>query len=155
MKRLLFVLALAVAVGAASYVTCYRHVMATAVLTPDGTDADLAWLKREFALTPAQFEKVLALHHAYCPVCADHCARYAAERTRLESLLKEKDAWSPEIGQTVAAIAAIRSECRQSMLHHAYEVAACMSPEEGRRYLDMIREQVLAEEPAGMMAHSH
>ncbi|MDE3084302.1 MAG: periplasmic heavy metal sensor [Verrucomicrobiota bacterium] len=128
--------------------------MASVVIMPDGTDAEQAWLKREFALTPAQYEKIVQLHRAYRPDCADHCANYAAERVRLASLLKENTAWSPEIGEAVAAIARIRSECRQSMLHHAYEVAACMSPDEGRRYLDMIRAQILTEEPAGMMANS-
>jgi len=153
MKRILIVLVLAAAFGVASYRISYRCAMASVVITPDGTDAELGWLKHEFALTPAQYEKVLALHHAYSPVCGGHCARYMAAREHLKSLLKENTAWSPEVGATIEEIARIRGECRQSMLRYAYDVAACMSPDEGRRYLAMIRARILAEDPVNMMGN--
>jgi hypothetical protein len=153
MKRLLIVLCLAVAAGVASYRICYHCAMASVVVTPDGTDAELGWLKHEFALTPAQYEKILALHHAYSPVCGGHCSRYMAAREHLQTLLKENPAWSPETGATIEEIARIRGECRKSMLRYAYDVAACMSPGQGQRYLDMIRARVLSEDPANMMGN--
>ncbi|HXA81090.1 MAG TPA: periplasmic heavy metal sensor [Opitutaceae bacterium] len=153
MKRFLIVLFMAVAFGVASYRVSYHCAMASVVIAPDGTDAELGWLKHEFALTPAQYEKVLALHHAYSPVCGGHCARYMAAREHLQSLLKENTAWSPEAGSAIEEIARIRGECRQSMLRYAYDVAACMSPDEGRRYLDMIRARILAEDPVNMMGN--
>ena len=153
MKRLVLVLCLAAAVGIASYFICYHQVMACVVVAPDGTDAELGWLKQEFSLTPAQYEKVLALHHAYSPVCGGHCARYMAAQMHLQSLLKEKSAWSPETGATIEEIARIRGECRASMLRYAYDVAACMSPGEGQRYLDMIRARILSEDPDNMMGN--
>jgi len=156
MKKLFIVLGLAVAVGLVSYFCCYRHAMASVVVvTPDGTDAELAWLKHEFALTPAQYEKILTLHRAYQPVCAGHCARYMAARQRLETLLKEQQGWSPDEGAALDEIARVRSECHQAMLRYAYTVAACMSPEEGRRYLQMIDTRLLSGEPADMMANPH
>lgn len=154
MKKLLILLGLVVAVGLASYFFYYRHVMASAVITPNGTDAELAWLKSEFALTPAQYEKVLALHHAYSPVCAGHCASYMAAHQRLESLLRQQTSWSPEQGAALAEMARIQSECHASMLKYAYDVAACMSPEQGSRYLDMIKLQLVHGDPAGMFAAS-
>ncbi|MGA3006965.1 MAG: hypothetical protein ABSE59_03640, partial [Opitutaceae bacterium] len=80
-------------------------------------------------------------------------ASYMAARERLQTLLKENSAWTPETGATIEDIARIRGECRQSMLRYAYDVAACMSPEEGRRYLDLIRARILAEDPANMMGN--
>ncbi len=153
MKKLLVMLALVVGVGATTYVVCYRRAMVT-VVTPDGTDAELGWLKREFALTPAQYEQVLALHHAYRPLCADHCNRYVAARRQLDELLKQRSGWSPEAGAAIAEQARVQGECHASMLKYAYDVAACMSPVQGRRYLDMIKLQLLEGDPAGMFAAS-
>lgn len=153
MKKLIILLALVVAIGATTYLVCYRRAM-VAVITPDGTDAELGWLKREFALTAAQYEKVLALHHAYRPVCADHCNRYIAARRQLDDLLKKQSAWSPEAGAAIAEQARLQGECHASMLKYAYDVAACMSAEQGRRYLDMIKMQLMEGDPAGMFAAS-
>ena len=152
MKRFWFLLGLVALVGASSYAIYYNRAMADAVVTPDGTDAELAWLRREFALTSAQYEKVLALHHAYRPVCADHCARYIAVRRRLDDLLKNQTNWTPEASAAIAEQARIQGECHASMLKYAYDVAACMSAEQGRRYLAMIKLQLMEGDPAGMFA---
>jgi hypothetical protein len=154
MKRFLIVLVMAVAFGIASYRISYHCDMASVVVTPDGTDAELGWLKHEFALTPAQYEKILALHRAYSPVCAGHCARYREVHQRLDTLLKNQTTWTPEAGAALDELARIQSECHVSMLKYAYGVAACMSPEEGRRYLDMIKLQLVHGDPAGMFAAS-
>lgn len=154
MRRLVVVLALVVAVGVTTYVVCYRRAM-VAVVTPDGTDRELGWLKREFALAPAQYEKVLALHHAYRPICADHCTRYIAVRRQFDELLKNQAGWSPAVAAAIADQARIQGECHASMLKYAYDVAACMSPEQGRRYLDMIKMQLTEGDPAGMFAAAH
>ena len=156
MKKLFVLLALVVLVGAGSYYFCYHRAMASiVVVTPDGTDAELAWLKREFALDSAQYEKVVALHRAYRPVCADHCTRYVAAHRRLTDLLKSSALWSPEMDTAFADQARIQSECHASMLKYAYRVAACMSPEPGRRYLEMIKLQLIEGDPAGMFAAAH
>ena len=152
MKRFWLLLGLVVLVGATSYAIYYNRAMADAVVTPDGTDAELGWLKREFALDSAQYEKVLALHHAYRPVCADHCNRYIAVRKRLDELLKNQSSWTPEASAAIAEQARIQGECHASMLKYAYDVAACMSPEQGRRYLAMIKLQLMEGDPAGMFA---
>ena len=114
--------------------------------------AELVWLKSEFGLDAAQYEKVVALHHAYRPVCADHCTRYVAAHRRLGDLLKNSASWSPEMDAAFAEQARIQSECHASMLKYAYSVAACMSPEQGRRYLEMIKMQLVEGDPAGMFA---
>lgn len=154
MKRFWILLGLVALVGGASYALYYHRAMAGVVVTPDGTDAELVWLKSEFALTPAQYEKVLALHHAYRPRCADHCTRYVAARRQLDDLLKQRSGWSPEAAAAIAEQARVQGECHASMLKYAYDVAACMFPEQGRRYLDMIKLQLLEGDPAGMFAAS-
>lgn len=150
MKKILLLLAIAAVVGVCSYTLVYHRAMQP-VITPDGTDAELGWLKGEFALTSEQYEKVLALHHAYRPVCADHCQRYVAAHQRLADLLKQS-AWSGEATAALAERARVQSECHASMLKYAYDVAACMTPEQGRRYLEMIKLQLMEGDPAGMFA---
>ena len=113
MKKFLALLALVLAVGFGSYALVYQRAMESVVVTPDGTDAELAWLKREFALTPAQYEKVLTLHHAYRPVCAGHCDRYLAAHRRLAELLKEQAAWSPEAAPSARILAGLTASCCQ------------------------------------------
>lgn len=152
MKRFLLLLGLVVLVGATSYAIYYNRAMADVVVTPDGTDAELGWLKREFALDSAQYGKVLALHHAYRPICADHCNRYIAVRKRLDELLKNQSSWTPEASAAIAEQARIQGECHASMLKYAYDVAACMSADQGRRYLAMIKMQLMEGDPAGMFA---
>lgn len=155
MKKLLLLLVLVAAVGSVTYYVCFRRAMASiAVVTPDGTDAELGWLKSEFVLTSAQYEKVLALHHAYKPVCAGHCMRYITTHRQLADLLKSQTAWTPETDRLFAERARIQSECHASMLKYAYAVAACMSPEQGSRYLEMIKLQLIEGDPAGMFAAS-
>ncbi|MGH7945719.1 MAG: hypothetical protein ACREH8_04890, partial [Opitutaceae bacterium] len=143
MKRFWVLIALVVVVGATSYAVYYHRVMADLVVTPGGTEAELAWLKREFALAPVQYEQVLKLHHAYRPMCAEHCNRYIAVRRRLDDLLKHQTSWTPEASAAIAEQARIQGECHASMLKYAYDVAACMAPEQGRRYLAMIKMQLM------------
>jgi len=153
MRKFLFLLGFVAVVGAATYFVCYHRAMASVIIvTPDGTDAELAWLKREFALSNEQYAKVEALHEAYRPLCVGHCANYLEAHGRLKQLLETRTSWSPEIGEAVAAVARIQSECHASMLEYAYDVAACMSPEQGRRYLEMIKMQIIEGDPAGMFA---
>ncbi|HEX7632589.1 MAG TPA: hypothetical protein VF388_10670 [Lacunisphaera sp.] len=155
MKKLLILLGLVLAVGTISYYACYRWTMASmVVVTPDGTDSELAWLKQEFALTPAQYDKVLTLHRAYSPVCAGHCMRYMKAHRQLADRLKNQTAWTSETDRLFAEQARIQSECHASMLKYAYDVAACMSPDQGRRYLEMIKMQLIEGDPAGMFAAS-
>src|SRR5258707_15081716 len=116
MKRFPLLRVLVAGVGVGIYFFCYHRAMASVVVvTPDGTDAELGWLKREFALDSAHYEKVVALHHAYSPVCAEHCTRYVAAHRRLGDLLKNKASWSPERNAAFAEQAPIQSESQSSM----------------------------------------
>ncbi len=155
MKNFLALLGLVAVVGAGTYFLCYHQAMAPAEgVTSEGTDAELAWLQREFALEAKQYKRVVALHRAYRPACADQCVRYTAAHRRLTELLKRSARWSPEMDAVFAEQARVESECHASMLKYAYDVAACMSDEQGRRYLEMIKLQLLEGDPAGMFISS-
>jgi len=155
MKKFPILLGLIIAVGGLSYFVCYHRAMASvAVVTPVAIDAELAWLRQEFALTPAQYDRVLILHHAYSPGCVELCTRYLAAHRRLAALLKDRASWSPEMDAAFAEQARLQSECHASMLKYAYDVAACLSPDQSQRYLEMIKLQLIAGDPAGMFAAS-
>lgn len=151
MKKSLLVLGLAILTGIVVYQLSYTWTLAEQKPAM-GTDAELAWLGREFSLSPVQFEKVSALHVAYTPICAAHCTNYIAAHRRLTALLQSRTAWSPEVGTAIAEQARIQAECHGAMLKYAYEVAACMSPAESARYLEMIKRQLTDGDPAGMFA---
>lgn len=152
MMRPIILIIAAVAVGAASFMLCYRLSRADGVAGLAGTSSELEWLRTEFDLTPAQTERVAARHEEYLPQCQEHCARYRDGRQRLDEMLRRQPGWSLEVDSVVKELSAIRSECHQSLLRYASDVAACMPPEQGRRYLAMIREQVLRGDPTGMLA---
>jgi hypothetical protein len=77
-----------------------------------------------------------------------------AAHRRLADLLKSQTTWSLEASALIAEQARVQGECHASMLKYAYDVAACMSPEQGPRYLEMIKMQLIEGDPAGMFAAS-
>ena len=131
MKRLLFVLVLAVAAACATYSFHFRQKTAQ-------DETEQQWLKREFALSDAQLAAIERLERDYRPICDGHCADYMASHSRLEALLAKNTAWRPEMGQAMESLYRTQMECHRDMLKHAYEVSAVMAPDQAQRYLAMI-----------------
>ena len=102
---------------------------------------ELAWLKKEFHLSDAEFARVSKLHEAYLPECAERCRIIAAENEKLQQLLAQSAVVTPEIQMLLAERAQTRAECEAAMLKHFYEVSHTMPPEEGRRYLVWVQTQ--------------
>ncbi|MBL9139826.1 MAG: periplasmic heavy metal sensor [Verrucomicrobiales bacterium] len=100
--------------------------------------AELAWLQHEFQLTPAQFEKVTALHEAYRPRCAELCRRIHEQNRRLEEAALRTNAPTTELRSLVLETGRARDECRQAMLEHLYAVSREMPPEAASRYLRLM-----------------
>lgn len=145
MKRLLLVLAVSVIAGAISF-TAYFHNRQAALAHLD----ELSWLKEEFRLDDRQFAEVQRLRDAYVPVCTAHCAEYLQAQGALTAALKRNTAPGPELDQVVAALYQVQAKCQTGMLKHGYEMAAVMAPDQGARYLAMIKARVLAIVPADM-----
>lgn len=100
---------------------------------------ELAWLKKEFHLSDAEFTRVSKLHEAYLPQCAERCRIIAAENEILQQLLAQSATVTPEIQKLLAERAQTRAECEAAMLKHFYEVSHTMPLEEGRRYLAWVQ----------------
>ena len=104
---------------------------------------ELAWLKKEYHLNDAQFERVVSLHTAYWPKCGEMCGRIDEKNENLQRLLAATNVVTPEIKAALAEVAQVRIECQAAMLQHFYEVSRVMNPEDGKRYLDWVQEETL------------
>lgn len=122
--------------------------------------SELAWLRHEFRLDDAQFARVAALHSAYRPTCADLCRRIAEQNRLLQEAALRTNVLTPAVAALVAETGKVRDECRAAMLAHLYAVSREMSPEEGRRYLElMLTETCVVQAPHTIQAvhsqHDH
>lgn len=115
----------------AAFTLTHRHMRQTA---PD----ELTWLRNEFALTPEQFAAVAKLHDAYAPVCADHCFRIAQAADRLRAARANPNTPAAELAAAEAAWQAVCDECTTATRRHLEEIAAQMSPDQGKRYLELV-----------------
>lgn len=102
---------------------------------------ELAWLKREFKLSDAEFDRISRMHEAYLPGCRERCARIAELDDRLPRLLANATTLTPEIRNLLAERAATRAECEAAMLDQFLAVSRTMPPKQGRRYLAWVESQ--------------
>ena len=130
MKRLLTLLAVVALVGAGSYGTARLLWPA-----PPADEDQVAWLTREFRLTPAQSAAVKQLHYDYIPVCSDHCAMIVAARENLAA--------RPADAALQAEVMRLEKICQQATLAHVREVASHMPADEGRRFLSLVEPRIL------------
>jgi hypothetical protein len=106
-------------------------------------DADLMWLRREFDLTDAQFQRIRALHTAYAAKCDLMCQRIMNANEALDAAISRNNQVTPEIQQAMDEVARVQQDCRPSMLAHVYEVSAQMSPSSASRYLQMMKQRII------------
>jgi hypothetical protein len=102
---------------------------------------ELAWLKKEFKLSDAEFARITKLHEAYLPYCAQRCMRIAEQNRKLEQLLGQVSSITPEIQDLLAERAKTRADCEAEMLKHFLEVSRTMPSEQGQRYLRWVEQQ--------------
>ncbi len=130
MKRWLTLFAVVALVGGAAYGL-------TRVLWPAApvNEDQVTWLAREFKLSAEQKVAVEKLHHAYLPVCSDHCAAIVDVRERLSL--------TPQDAALHAELARLERECQQATLAHVRQVAACMDAKQGQRFLSLVEPRIL------------
>lgn len=133
------VLLASVAIAVATYRLAGR-ASAAALASP--TD-DLEWLRLEFRLSDADLGRIRVLHDGYRPECERYCAEIATKKRALATALEAGAAPTPPAAEQLAAIAAVRAQCQAAMLHHFEAVSREMPPEQGARYLDVMRELTL------------
>ncbi len=122
---------------------------------------ELAWLQHEFQLSDAQFARVETLHADYLAHCAERCARIADTNELLRAQISANTAVTPAMEQLLAGASQLRVECQAQMLAECFAVSREMSPEQGRRYLAWVQEQILAmsaghmDQASSHSAHGH
>lgn len=157
MKRALVVLVAAIALGSAAFFLCFR-VATQPMRRMALVDNELVWLATEFRLTPEQMKRVEQLHSAYEPRCTAMCRKIAENNAQLDRLIAEGRGLTPEMERLFRESADIQIACRREMLAHIYAVAAEMAPDQGARYIELLKMQVLqpgAPHSPAAVAHAH
>jgi hypothetical protein len=135
MNRPLLILVGALTLGAAiftgSYVTA-RHATVACCTKPAD---DLDWLRAEFHLNEAEMARVRELHEGYRPKCAEMCAKIAAKKSELDSVLGGSTNFTAGAQSKLNELAVLRAQCQAQMLRHFVAVSQAMPPDQGRRYL--------------------
>jgi Heavy-metal resistance len=108
--------------------------------TPNG---ELEWLRREFHLSDAQFQKIETLQATYAPVCDAMCQRIMEANAKLDRLMSENSELTPDVQAAMKEAGLVQEDCHQQMLAHIYRVSAQMNPAEGQRYLRMMKSRVI------------
>jgi hypothetical protein len=141
--KALVILLVAVVLGIGGYLFCFRSATApmNAMLTQ--ATGEMEWLRREFRLTDAQFERIKALHRDYAPTCDAMCEKVAQTNGRLEALIGSGQGVTPALRAAMHESAVAQGECRKALLEHVYAVSAEMSPEQGRRYVAMMKPRLI------------
>jgi hypothetical protein len=144
MKRALTILCAGIAAGVLAYSTIYLWATAPCrAAMCGGSPSELLWLKEEFKLNDAEFQRISDLHAGYLPKCREMCGHIAVKSAELRAMLAATNKVTPEIEGKLAEIAGMRAQCQRNMLDHFYAVSRAMPPEEGRRYLEWIQAQTL------------
>src|SRR6266700_3149781 len=97
MKKSAIILLLGLVACAAAFSTIYFFGTAhyrQMMLEPK---PELAWLKKEFKLSDAEFARISQLHEAYLPACRERCMRINELNRKLQQLLAQTRTLTPEI----------------------------------------------------------
>jgi len=140
MKRGAFLLAMALVAGLAAFAITH-HRMASSL--PD----EMTWLRNEFALSAEQTTAIDKLNAAYEPVCADHCRRIAQARKQLQALQADPQASAAGRAAAEKDWQALCEQCTTATRVHLEAVAAQMSPDQGKRYLDLVGPKLTRRDP--------
>jgi hypothetical protein len=143
MKRPWLIAVLGLVLAACGFGVLYGSRVATYRQLQEQCGPELAWIKKEFQLSGADFERVRKLHEAYKPVCMDMCRKVDEQNRELAGLLQTAQEVTPEIEQVMSRASQLRQQCQTEMLKHFFQVSQAMPPEQGRRYLAWMQAQTL------------
>lgn len=144
MKRPWLIVLITLAVALGGYLISYELATRPAKALLAHSNCGVAWLRIEYHLTDAQYTKIAAMHDAYRPTCDRMCRSIAVSNARVNELIASSRTVTPEIEAALRNWALLQNECRLAMLAHVYAVSAEMSPEDGRRYVEMAKARLVA-----------
>lgn len=141
MKKGVFILLLGIVMATAAFTGFYYSGTAPCRSLMREPEPELAWLKREFHLSDAEYARVTELHAQYLPRCAERCRRIEDQTAQLRRLLHATPTITTEVRTLIAQRATLRAECEAEMLEHFLAVSRSMPPAEGQRYLEWVERQ--------------
>ena len=153
MKRGGLILLLGLVLGGAAFAGFYYLGTAHCRQMLREPQPELAWLKQEFNLSEAEFSRVVKLHEAYLPQCAERCAIIEEQSQKLRELLRDPKAVTPEMEALLLERARVRAVCETEMLRHFLQVRQTMPREQGERYLAWVLDQTLFSSQAMEQRH--
>lgn len=97
--------------------------------------SELGWLQAEFGLDDAAVARIGQLQRRFEEECDVHCEQVRQARALMAT--KPGD-------DSKAQLEAALGRCQASRREHVLAIAACMPPEKGKAYVDLIMAQVEA-----------
>ncbi len=137
MKYLLATLGLLVAAAGATGIACYLLGSEPGLHAAARKGDPMAWLRTDFHLDDRQFAAIRQLHDGYAGACDEHCRRIQ-EATRQRRALSSGGADPAALQAADRRLTELREICETAIARHVRQVAAIMSPEDGRRYLAIV-----------------
>lgn len=125
------VLLVAAAVSFVSYRLGIDPTLHSAVARGDAME----WLRADFHLTDEQFAQVKKLHEDYLPSCEEHCRLIREANEALKQSANQEPAARAAAEKRLQEL---RTHCETAITRHVRQVAACMSPHDGQRYLALV-----------------
>jgi Spy/CpxP family protein refolding chaperone len=153
MKRAVLILVVGLFAAVAGYCTLFYCGTREHRQMLESSAPELAWLKKEFQLGDAEFERIAKLHEGYLPRCAELCRRIAAKNSELQQIVAGTNVDAKAVEQKLKEAGDLRVECQKNMFNHFLEVSRQMPPEQGKRYLQWVQQRTLA--PEHDMAQRH
>jgi len=148
MRRGVLILTLGLVGAALAYCCFYLMGTATPRALMRSGQPELAWLRHEFNLGDAEFNRISALHQGYLPQCKERCLRIDELNGKLSNALTTATQVTPEMEKLLNERAQMRATCQAEMLKHFFEVSRTMPPKQGKRYLAWVRENTCLREQA-------
>ncbi len=140
MKRFLPIIFLGVLSALVAFSATYFSATSSVRCMAAAKEPELAWLKNEYSLSDAEFERITQLHNNYLPQCSQMCKRIAAKNAEIRELLAKSGDVTADIEQKLSEAGAMRAECQKEMLRHFVTVSKAMPREQGTRYLEWVEQ---------------
>jgi Spy/CpxP family protein refolding chaperone len=141
-KKTFVIASLLLVLGLSAGIMAYRFECDPALHEAACHGDTMVWLKKEFHLSEKQAADIQKLHLAYSLVCDKHCHDIREAMQARDRLKTSGSAEAPAIAEANARIREQKARCETSLLQHLEQVANLMSPEDGQRYLQMMRPRV-------------
>ncbi len=101
----------------------------------DGLELGMAWLKKEYHLDEATFEKVTTAHSTYFRECEERCHELADVNRHFLSELRQSSPSVSDLDAVQVLQESICHACRLAMIDHVHQVSKLMPEETGRRFI--------------------